>query len=59
MIYTLQQILFVGSKSVRMRCAERVEKIWTGEVYRGFGRENLRGIDGLEDLVIDRKIILK
>jgi hypothetical protein len=28
-------------------------------VYRGFGRENLRGRDHLEDLVIDRKIILK
>jgi hypothetical protein len=28
-------------------------------VYRGFWRENLRGRDHLDDLVIDRKIILK
>jgi len=28
-------------------------------MYRGFGRENLRGRDHLEDLVIGRKIILK
>jgi hypothetical protein len=28
-------------------------------VYRGFGRENVRGRGHLEDLVIDRKIILK
>jgi hypothetical protein len=28
-------------------------------VYRGFGRENMRGRDHLENVVIDRKIILK
>jgi len=28
-------------------------------VYRGFGLENLRGRDHLEDLVIERKVILK
>jgi hypothetical protein len=28
-------------------------------MYRGFGRENLRGRNRLEDLIIDRKIILK
>ena len=28
-------------------------------MYRGFGRENLRGRDRLEDLIIYRKIILK
>ena len=30
-----------------------------GDVYRGFGWENLRGRDHFEDLVIGQKIILK
>jgi hypothetical protein len=57
-LYSSPIIIRVLKVSI-MRWAERVARMWRGEVHAGFWWINLREINHLKDLGVDGKIILK